>query len=169
MEVRLTQSPPLLFCSLWAYKFKSRGGSCTIVYKTSSTTARLAAALSLRPTFRGTNSTETKDTSRRIHSSVYFCCVVACWTVSTWPKGSWLSFALGDGQLKGNDHCELIPDDGLITYEIREKVFQSNGNSLTLACGAFQTDMGKVTEIAVRTWWNWSQGPPPKNLKYNKK
>ena len=68
----------------------------------------------------------------------------ACMFTCTCPKGKWLPFVIGDAILKEGDTRERIQEEGVMTYEVREKRFEKDGNSIVVACGAYRTGTDMV-------------------------
>ena len=71
-------------------------------------------------------------------------CLLTC----TCPRGVWLPFAFGKFDPKEGDSRLVVPEEGMMTCEVREKVFKSEGRELTLAIVAFRTGTGKVVLVA---------------------
>ena len=72
-------------------------------------------------------------------------CLLTC----TCPKGNWLPFVLGKNiTLAEGDKRLVLPEDGMMTCEVREKKFKSGNHENTLAIIGLRTGTGKVVLVA---------------------
>ena len=75
--------------------------------------------------------------------------LTGCYLACTCPRGHWLPFVIGNEIVKEHDRRMRILEEGLMTCEVREKVFTAeNGRKMTLAITAFRNGNGKVILVA---------------------
>ena len=66
--------------------------------------------------------------------------LTGCCLTCTCPRGIWLPFVIGNEIVKEHDERMRIPEEGIMTCEVREKVFTAeNGRKMTLAITAFRS------------------------------
>ena len=75
-----------------------------------------------------------------------------CFLTCTCPRGIWLPFVLYNAKSKSkiaeDDKRIQVSEDGMMTYEVREKQFTEGNQTVTLAVGAYRTGSGKVVLAA---------------------
>ena len=71
-------------------------------------------------------------------------CIVTC----TCPRGLWLLFVYGYAVRTEDEKRLVIPEEGMMTCEVREKKFKSGDGGIYLAIVVFHTGTGKVVLVA---------------------
>lgn len=77
--------------------------------------------------------------------------LTGCMLTCTCPRGKWLPFVIGNAILAEDDKRLVIPEEGMMTCEVREKEFKSENSSIKLACIAFRTGTGNVVMVCSTT------------------
>lgn len=72
--------------------------------------------------------------------------LTGCLLTCTCPKGKWLPYAVGNGNLKERDNRIPMQESGVMTCEVREKVFCADDCQMKLT--AFRNGNGKVILVA---------------------
>ena len=71
-----------------------------------------------------------------------------CVFICICPRGVWLPFILENAVLAQGDKRMVMPEDGLMTCEVREKKCKSGNHNIDLASIAFRTGTGKAILVA---------------------
>ena len=72
-------------------------------------------------------------------------CVLTC----TCPRGKWLSFVLGNVPMDDDNDRVVMLEEGLITCEVREKVFQAFNHKIRIAITAYRNGNGQVILVTL--------------------
>lgn len=82
------------------------------------------------------------------NSFVSILLLTGCMLTCTCPNGKWLPFVVGKAALAENDKRIVIPEQGIMTLEVREKEFKHEGRTTKLAISAYRTGKGNVVMVA---------------------